>query len=103
MGIKPRTREETIRHAKREFSGWTYGDTIYYKVVRSKREMMDTIIHEYVHWKRKKLGVYRYKTPMQKLREETIATYLAEKFTGKNPSLPDVLKRTWIKYSCFSK
>lgn len=103
MGINPKTREETVRWAKKKFYGWTYGNTIYFKVVRSKREMLDTIIHEWVHWKRKNLGVYKYKTPRQKFTEETLATYVAEKYTGKKPVLANVAKRTLKKYDYFNK
>ncbi len=101
MGIHPKTREETVRWAKRKFSGWVYGNTIYYKVVSSKREMLDTIVHEYVHWKRKKLGVYKYKTPRQKFVEEVTATYWAEKLTGRRPNINNVAKRTLKKYNYF--
>ena len=101
IGITPRTREDTVKWAKRKFSGWTYGDTIYFKIVPSRREMVDTLIHEYIHWKRKSIGTYRYKTPRQQLLEETISTYLAEKLTGKRPKLISVVKRTLKKYTPF--
>jgi hypothetical protein len=101
LGIRPKTREETIRWAKRKFSGWLYGDTIYFKIEPSRRNMMDTLIHEWTHWSRKKLGLYRYKTPKQKIVEETLATYCAEALTRRRPKLERVLDRTIKKYSVF--
>lgn len=92
------SRAETIRIVKRKFSGWVRGNNIYFKVVPSKREMMDTIIHEYVHWVRKQSKVYRYRTDRQKLLEESLATYFAEKMTGRRPKWCEVVRRTARKY-----
>ena len=101
MGIHPKTRAETIRWAKRKFSGWMWGDNIYVKVVPSRKETLNTLVHEYVHWKRKKLGVYKYRTPLQKLREETLATWTADHATGKRPSLHKTAREVARKYKIF--
>ena len=102
MGIHPKTRAETIRWAKRKFSGWMWGDNIYVKIVPSRKETLNTLIHEYVHWKRKKLGLYKYKTPTQKLREETIATWVADSATGKRCSLRGTARAVARKYDVFN-
>ena len=99
MGIRPKTRADTIKQVKRHFSGWVWGDTIYVKIVPSRREVLDTFVHEFTHWKRKQLGLYRYKTPRQKLREEFLATWTAAKATGRNPNPRRMLARVNRKYS----
>ena len=102
MGIHPKTRAETIRWVKRKFSGWMWGDTIYVKVVPSRKETLNTLIHELVHLKRRRLGLYRYKTPLQKLREETLATWVADWATGKRRSLHRTAKSVARKYDVFN-
>lgn len=99
MGIRPKTRQETVRQVKKHFSGWVWGDTIYVKIVPSRREVLDTFVHEFTHWKRKQLGVYRYKTPRQKFKEEYIATWIAEHATGRRPNPHRLLTRIIRKYN----
>ena len=101
MGIHPKTRAETIRWAKRKFSGWMWGNTIYVKIVPSRKETLNTLIHELVHLKRRQLGLYRYKTPLQKLREETLATWIADCATGKRQSLHGTARAVGRKYKTF--
>lgn len=102
MGIRPKTRAETIRWAKRKFSGWMWGDNIYVKVVPSRKETLNTLIHELVHLKRRRLGLYKYKTPLQKLREETLATWVADCCTGRRVSLTRTAQEVARKYKVFN-
>lgn len=101
MGIRSKTRQETIRQVKRHFSGWVWGDTIYVKIVPSRREVLDTLVHEFTHWKRKHLGLYRYRTPRQKFKEEFIATLAAARATGRNPDPKRLMARIVRKYQGF--
>ena len=100
-GIYPRSRASTLAWAKRRYSGWVWGDTIYFKIVPSRRDTLDTLIHEYVHWARKRAGVYRYSTRRQKLFEESLATWAAERATGRKSRFTAVVRRVARKYKLY--
>jgi hypothetical protein len=75
----PLSRDSLIRKAQRLYYGWIYGNTLYYRDGTSNMELLDTIIHEYVHWNRKQRKVFRYDTEKYIHREEYLANGVAKR------------------------
>jgi hypothetical protein len=81
----------------KKYDGWIYGNTIYYNEL-SNGCIMDTIIHEYIHWKRKKSKQFRYRTPMDIFIEEGLATYIAGCICGSKVSFKTTCKQVVSLY-----
>jgi len=55
------------------YDGWIYGNTIYYNDKLSKQRILSTIIHEYIHYMRKKERKFIYNSSKNIFIEECIA------------------------------
>ena len=72
------TKKEVIQNAINQYSGWIYDNTLYYNNSLNNSEIISTIIHEYVHWKRKKEQVFKYRTANDIFLEEFFAEYVSK-------------------------
>jgi hypothetical protein len=67
-----------INKAKKIWYGWCYNNTIYNNDEISKGyEMLNTVIHEYIHYYRKRTDVFKYGTHNQIFIEEFFAYLVA--------------------------
>ena len=64
---------DVTKVANRNYSGWIYGNVLYYNARLTDIDIVETIVHEYVHWQRKKYGVFRYGTTNEIFIEESTA------------------------------
>ena len=62
-----------IKKAIMLYDGWIYGNTIYYKDTLSNKNLLSTLVHEYIHYIRKKEGKFIYNTSKNIFIEECIA------------------------------
>jgi len=75
------SRIRVINKAKITYSGWCYNNIIYNNNDLSKGlDMLNTIIHEYIHYNRKYEKIFKYGTPNQIFIEEFFA-YLVANYT----------------------
>ena len=72
-----------IQYALSNYYGWIYGNVLYYRDNTRSLELLDTIIHEYVHWIRKKQKLFLYTTSKYRFIEESIAHIIAKYITYK--------------------
>jgi hypothetical protein len=70
---KNTSHKNIIRKAIILYDGWIYGNTIYYKDTLSNKKLLSTLIHEYVHYLRKKEGKFLYNSSKNIFIEECIA------------------------------
>jgi len=67
-----------INKAKKIWSGWCYNNIIYNNSEISKGyEMLNTVIHEYIHYYRKRVDIFKYCTHNQVFIEEFFAYLVA--------------------------
>ena len=67
-----------INKAKKIWSGWCYNNIIYNNSEISKGyEMLNTVIHEYIHYYRKRTDIFKYGTHNQVFIEEFFAYLVA--------------------------
>jgi hypothetical protein len=67
-----------INKAKKIWSGWCYNNIIYNNSEISKGyEMLNTVIHEYIHYYRKRADIFKYGTHNQVFIEEFFAYLVA--------------------------
>jgi hypothetical protein len=62
-----------IKKAIMLYDGWIYSNTIYYKDTLSNKKLLSTLIHEYIHYIRKKEGKFIYNSSKNIFIEECIA------------------------------
>lgn len=71
--IKNSSNKIIINKALTLYDGWIYGNTIYYNDKLSNKILLATLIHEYIHYIRKKEGKFIYNSPKNIFIEECIA------------------------------
>ena len=67
------SQKNIIKKAIILYDGWIYGNTIYYKNTLSNKNLLSTLIHEYIHYIRKKDGRFIYNSSKNIFIEECIA------------------------------
>jgi hypothetical protein len=76
--MKRSTKADIVRSAGILYQGWIYGNTLYYKNGMKACDIVETILHEYVHWRRKCEGLYKYCTANDKFIEECFANIVSQ-------------------------
>ena len=77
-----KTNQQVIKSALNEYYGWIYHNTLYYRDNLELTDIISTILHEYVHWIRRKDGTYKYKTDNDIFIEEFFAELISEYYVN---------------------
>ena len=81
--IKCTTSKNVIEKALILYDGWIYGNTIYYNDILDNNKLLETLIHEYVHFIRKKEKKFIYRSDENIFTEECIAELSSIYFMNK--------------------
>jgi len=90
---KTTTHKNIIRKAMQLYDGWIYGNTIYYKDTLSNQQLLSTLVHEYVHYLRKKEGKFIYNSHKNIFIEECIAELSSIYFINRIEDNPFILNK----------
>lgn len=74
------SKQDVIQSASKLYQGWIHGDTLYFKEGLGQYNTEATVLHEYVHWYRRKEGLYKYRTKKDQFVEEYIAENVSNFF-----------------------
>jgi hypothetical protein len=98
-------KKDVIRSALKTYYGWIYADTLYYNNYSNLKDTVSTIIHEYVHWRRKEECLYKYRSHYDIFIEEFFAELVSKYYinalvkNGKTVSANRIIKAVIRNYA----